>query len=160
MTIYEMARIVGQDRITIGSHVVIDDLVFIGRHEELVIGNYVHVASHVSITGGGTCFICDFAQISSGVRILSGTDDFSGGGLAGPAVPQELRNVRRGRVAIGAHAIIGANAVVLPDTEVGEGATVGAGSVVVESLEPWGIYAGAPARLIRPRPRERILALE
>src|SRR5437588_8164930 len=104
VTIYPHARIVAPERIALASHIIIDDFVFIGRQENLVIGNYVHIASHASITGGGTCFICDFVGLSSGVRVLTGTDDFMGTGLTGPTVPEELRSVQRGHTAIGAHA--------------------------------------------------------
>src|SRR5450432_2149073 len=124
VTIYPLAKIVHPASIRLGSHIVIDDFVFIGSHQELVLGNHVHVASHASITGGGVCICCDFSGISSGARILTGTDDFRGGGLTGPTVPARYRAVERGRTIIGAHAVIGANATVCPNVTVGEGATV------------------------------------
>jgi galactoside O-acetyltransferase len=158
--IHAHARVLGVDRIHFGSHIIIDDFVFIGAHQELVLGNYVHIASHASITGGGRCVLADFVGISSGARILSGTDDFAGGGLTGPTVPAELRIVTRNQVIIESHAVIGLNAVVLPGVTVGEGATVGAGSVVTHDLAPWTIYAGAPARPLRPRDRESVLTAE
>jgi acetyltransferase-like isoleucine patch superfamily enzyme len=158
--IFPLAKIVGHDRIIIGSHVIIDDFVFIGNNEKLILGNHVHIASHASITGGGQCICCDFSGIASGARILTGTDRFQGGGLTGPTIPAEFRAVQRGKVMIGAHAIIGANAVVLPDIAIGEGATVGAGSVVTHDLAPWGIYAGVPAQRIGTRRSEEILELE
>jgi len=160
VTIFPLAKIISCHRIRIGSHVVIDDFVFIGNHQQLIVGNHVHIASHVSIVGGGICLCCDFSGVSSGARILTGTDDFHGGGLTGPTVPAGYRAVMRGKVIIGAHAVIGANAVVCPNVSVGEGATVGAGSVVIRDLEPWGIYAGAPARRIGTRRHEEILELE
>src|SRR5215210_7604523 len=43
--------------------------------------------------------------------------------------------------------------VVLPGVSFGEGAVVGALSLVKEPLAPWGIYGGVPARLIRLRNR-------
>lgn len=135
--VFPAAKILSPERVTIGSHVVIDDFVFIGSHRQIVIGNFVHIASHASIIGGGICILCDFANVSSGCRILSGTDDFISGGIAGLRIPSELRRVSRSVVTIDAHSIIGANAVVLPGVHVGEGATVGAGSVVTRSLEPW-----------------------
>src|SRR5690242_14609154 len=158
--IYPGARILGPGSVLIGSHVVVDDFVFIGNHRRLILGNHVHVASHASITGGGDCVCCDFSGISSGARILTGTDDFGGAGLTGPTIPARYRVVERGRVVIGAHAVIGANAVVRPNVVVGEGATVGAGSVVTRDLDPRGIYVGAPARRIRERRRDLILAYE
>ncbi len=160
VTIFPGARVLGRDRITIGSHVIIDDFVFIGSHAELVLGSYVHVASHASITGGGMCLIADFAGVSSGARILTGTDDFGGAGMTGPTIPNEFRAVERGRVTIESHVVVGANAVVLPNVTIGEGAVVGAGSVVVADLAPWQVYVGAPARAVKPRRSDRILAQE
>ena len=160
VTIYPGARVLGRERIAIGSHVVIDDFVFIGTHAELVLGSYVHVASHASITGGGTCVIGDFSGISSGARLLTGTDDFAGAGMTGPTIPDEFRAVERGTLTIESHVVVGANAVVLPNVTIGEGAVVGAGSVVTESLAPWFVYVGAPARAVKPRRRDLILAEE
>lgn len=159
VTIYPWAKILGTAHIAVGSNVIIDDFVFIGNHEDLTIGNHVHVAAHASITGGGKCFLADFCGISSGARILTGSDDFSGK-LTGPTIPPEFRRVIRGSVTIGEHAVIGANAVVLPNVRIGVGAAVGAGSVVTGDLEPWTIYAGAPARPLKPRPKEPILEAE
>ena len=55
ITIYPLAKIIKTECISLGSHIVIDDFVFIGAHEEMIIGNHVHIASHASITGGGKC---------------------------------------------------------------------------------------------------------
>jgi galactoside O-acetyltransferase len=158
--IYPLAKILGAETIRIGSHVIIDDFVFIGHHRQLIIGNHVHIASHTSITGGGLCILCDFSGLSSGVRIVTGSDDFGGGGLTNPTIPARYRAVERGRIVIGAHAIIGSNAVVFPNVTIGEGAAVSAGSVVNKNLDPWSIYAGAPARRVSARPREKILEAE
>jgi len=160
VTIYPQAKLIAPENITLGSHIIIDDFVFIGRHRNLVIGNYVHIASHVSITGGGECLLCDFCGIASGARLLSGTDEIHSGELLGPTVPAEFRSVTRGRMIIGPHAMVFANAVVLPNVEIGEGAGVAAGSVVNHNLEPWPIYAGTPARRVRRRESDDILRTE
>ena len=149
-------RIVRPERMHIGSHVMIDDFVFLGAHEELVIGNHVHVGCHTAFIGGGWCYVSDFFGLSSGVRVLSGSDDFLGGGLTNPTVPADLRRVHRGRVWFGAHGGLGANSVVFPDVAIGEGSTVAAGSVVSRNLEPWYVWAGNPARRVKPRPSEHI----
>ena len=160
ITIYPGARLIATENIAIGSRVVIDDFVFVGRHSRLAIGNHVHLATGCSITGGGDCVICDFAGISSGARIITGTDDFLGEGLTGPTVPPRYRVVLRGSVVIGAHAIIGANAVVLPNITIGEGATIGAGAVVTRDVEPWSVCAGIPAKRMKTRRADRIRELE
>jgi len=47
-------------------------------------------------------------------------------------------------------ASIGSGAVILAGVTVGEGAIVGAGSVVTGDVPQWSIFAGNPARLLRP----------
>jgi len=49
---------------------------------------------------------------------------------------------------------IGLNAIILKGVEIGEGAVVGAGSVVTKSVSSWSIAAGNPARVIREIPFE------
>ncbi len=49
---------------------------------------------------------------------------------------------------IGARAIIGANAVLLPGINIGERSLVGAGSVVTKDVAPGMVVAGNPARVI------------
>jgi acetyltransferase-like isoleucine patch superfamily enzyme len=160
VTIHPWAKILGSANVVIGSNVIIDDFVFIGNHEELIVGNHVHIAAHASITGGGSCFLSDFCGVSSGARILTGSDDFSGAALTGPTIPPEFRCVVRGSVTVGAHVVIGANSVVLPNVRIGVGAAVGAGSVVTRDLEPWTIYAGVPARPLKTRLKDPVLEAE
>jgi maltose O-acetyltransferase len=45
---------------------------------------------------------------------------------------------------------IGAGAVVLPGTTIGAGCVIAAGAVVTKDCRPGGLYAGVPARWIRP----------
>jgi maltose O-acetyltransferase len=59
---------------------------------------------------------------------------------------------RGGSVSIGNHVWIGYRAIVLPGVSIGEGAVVGAGSVVSRDVPPFSIVAGNPARLIGNRP--------
>jgi acetyltransferase-like isoleucine patch superfamily enzyme len=47
---------------------------------------------------------------------------------------------------------IGFNAIILKGVNIGEGAIVGAGSVVTKDVAPWTIVAGNPAKLIREIP--------
>jgi len=56
-------------------------------------------------------------------------------------------------ITLGAYAWICARAVVGPGVTVGEGAVLGLASVATRDLEPWTVYAGAPARKLRMRSR-------
>lgn len=61
-----------------------------------------------------------------------------------PSLPLVTRRIR-----IGKDAFVGARAFVLPGVTVGEGAIVGACSVVTANVEPLTINAGNPCRMLR-----------
>ncbi|WP_207775232.1 DapH/DapD/GlmU-related protein [Falsiruegeria mediterranea] len=50
---------------------------------------------------------------------------------------------------IGKHAWIGVGAIILPGVEIGDGITVGAGSIVTQSLPERVFAAGNPCRIVR-----------
>jgi acetyltransferase-like isoleucine patch superfamily enzyme len=158
--IWPQAKIAAPEMITIGDSVIIDDFTLVMGGARTDIGSFVHIASFVSILGGGEFVIEDFSGISSGCRVYTGNDDYSGGCLTGPTVPFPYRVAVRSSVHIGKHAIIGANTVILPGVVIGEGVAIGAGAIVTKDCEPWMIYVGAPARAVRPRPKEKMLELE
>jgi putative colanic acid biosynthesis acetyltransferase WcaF len=54
---------------------------------------------------------------------------------------------------VGAYAWVCARACVAPGVNVGEGAVLGLASVATRDLEPWGVYAGAPAVKVKQRSR-------
>jgi putative colanic acid biosynthesis acetyltransferase WcaF len=54
---------------------------------------------------------------------------------------------------VGRYAWICARACVGPGVKVGEGAVLGLASVATRDLEPWGVYAGAPAVKVKERKR-------
>lgn len=51
---------------------------------------------------------------------------------------------------------LGYGVKVLSGVKIGKGVVVGAGAVVTKNLEPYGIYGGIPAKLIRYRFPEKI----
>jgi len=158
--IHHSCVIVGAERISIGSHVRIDPFCIITVSNLLSIGSRVHVSGHAAILGRGRIDIGDFTAISHGVKILSSTDHFSACGIAGPMVPEEFRSVVSEPVTIGRHVVLGANSIVLPGAMIGEGATIGALSLVKAPVAPWTVNAGIPSRVIGQRDRNGTLAIE
>lgn len=158
--IHPTCVLVGCGRMRIGSHVRIDPFCVITMSAELVIGDRVHISAHASLLGAGGITLGDFACISHGTRVLSSTGDFSGPSICGPLVPPEWRRVVTAPIEVARHGVLGANSVILPGGGLGEGATVGALSLVKTVLEPWTVNAGVPTRVVGRRDRDGVLAEE
>jgi len=149
--IYPLCKIAKPEVIEIGHHCKIDDFVFIFGGEGIKIGNYVHIASFVSIIGGGKLTMGNNSGIATGTRVITGTNEYKTGMRCSAASPKEEQDIHLGHIQIGDDVIIYANCVILPDINIGEGAVVGAGTLVNKDLNPWGIYIGSPLRKIGTR---------
>ena len=158
--IHATCVLVNCQRISIGDQVRIDPFCILSPGDTLTIGSYVHIAAHCVLIGSSAISLDDFAAVSHGGKILSASDDFRGGCLIGPTVPDEYRNVDSRPVRLARHALTGAGTVLLPGTELGEGTTVGAMSVAKGVLAPWTVYAGCPARKVADRDRDGTLDAE
>jgi probable biosynthetic protein (TIGR04098 family) len=64
----------------------------------------------------------------------------------------------RGDIVIGSDVWIASDAIILSGVTIGDGAVVGAGSVVVEDVTPYTIVFGNPARVVRKRFSDDIIA--
>jgi UDP-2-acetamido-3-amino-2,3-dideoxy-glucuronate N-acetyltransferase len=108
------------------------------------IGKRVKISSHTFICEGVTIEDCVF--IGHGVMFINDAYPRAAnpdGTLQTPAdwvcVPTLIRK----------GASVGSNATILCGVTVGEGAIVGAGSVVTKDVPPYTIVAGNPARVLR-----------
>ena len=145
--ISDKASFHGVLRISIGEFVRIDDFCVLSAGiGGIFIGNHVHIGCHSSLIGKERITLGDFSNISSRVSIYSSSDDYSGNYMTNPMIPDEFKNVNHRPVNIGKHSILGCGSVILPGANLGEGCAVGALSLVREPCEPFGIYAGIPAR--------------
>lgn len=59
-----------------------------------------------------------------------------------------VKEYRTGKVEIGSEVMLGANSTILPGVRIGNGAVVGAGSLVNRDVPPGALVAGVPARII------------
>jgi acetyltransferase-like isoleucine patch superfamily enzyme len=158
--IFDKAIIVNSEQIELGDVVKIDDFSFVCGGSITKIGSFVHIGPFSAVVGGGELIMEDFSGLSSGVRVHTGTDDFSGNSLVNPTVPAKYRQPIRSFVKICKHATVGSGSTVLPGVTIGEGAVVGANSLVTKDCDPWTVYIGSPARPLKSRPSETILKLE
>jgi putative colanic acid biosynthesis acetyltransferase WcaF len=93
-------------------------------------------------------FLGSYATVSQGAYVCGATHLYN---------EPEFRLVSF-EMKIGAYAWICARAMVSPGVNVGEGAILGLGSVATKDLEPFGIYAGVPARKVKERERTAVPA--
>jgi acetyltransferase-like isoleucine patch superfamily enzyme len=113
-----------------------DPVVSIG--ERCVIGRGSHLIGHWSISLG------DDIQTGPYVYI---TDQNHG--YADPAAPIGWQQTVERAVRIGSGSWLGANAVILPGTELGQNCVVAAGAVVRGTFPDHCVLAGVPAKVVR-----------
>lgn len=145
--------IIGLANISIGDNVRIDGYcsIIAADNGYLNIGSFVHIGGYCMLSAGDGIEMSDFSGLSQGVRIYSRTDDYTGSYLTNPMVPEKYTGVTGGKVLLERHVIIGTGSVILPNVCIGEGASVGALSLVTKNLDSWGMYFGSPAKKLKNR---------
>ena len=147
------------------------------KNSNIVVGDFTYIAdsdfeshvTHLYEWTGDRLLIGKFCQIAAGVEfVMNGANHqmnavstfpfytLEGWDMAPPA-PADLP--LKGDTVIGNDVWIGQNAVILPGVCIGDGAIVGANSVVGRNVEPYTIVAGNPARLLRKRFDDELVAL-
>ena len=146
--------------VSIGSHVSIDTGAYITTAAE--IGDYVHIGPYITVIGGAEARLVmgHFTNLAAGARVICGSDRFQGDGLIGPAsLPAKYKDTMKlAPVILENFANVGTNAVIMPGVTLAEGSVVGACSLVTKSTEPWTIYTGIPAKPVKARPRDKMIA--
>ena len=125
----------------IGKNVHIYNSATIYMPWNLTIQNDSAIGEHAYIYNLGPIVIGSRATISHKAHLCAGTHDYSLSSL--PLIKSGIQ--------IGDNAWICADAFVGPGVQVGEGAVVGACSVVMKDVEPYKVVAGNPAVVIKSR---------
>jgi acetyltransferase-like isoleucine patch superfamily enzyme len=148
--------------ICLGDHCRIDALALISAGPEGIrIGRHVHLGAGCQIFGGGgLVWMEDFSGLSGRASIYTSTDDFIGGWMTNPTIPDRFRKVRHGAVILRKHSGAGCGSVILPGVEMGFGSTAGALTLVRKSVPEGVVLWGNPAREIARRGLSRLKQLE
>jgi len=116
---------------------------FVEIQSDAIIGKECRIQSHA--------FICSWVTIGDGCFVGHGVmfinDRFDGGQRAMGDTSKYQKTH------IGDHVTIGSNATIMPVT-ICDHACIGAGSVVTKDIDKPGIYAGNPARWLKPLAQE------
>lgn len=148
--LFPLCKMIRAANAELDNHCQLFDFVFIDAGKSLKIGKYSTITWYCLIEGGANTYIGDRVFLGPGSKILTSTYELNGY-YAIEHVPDVCYAIRYGDIIIKDDAYIGANSTILPGVTIGEGATVGANSLVNKDLEPWGIYVGSPCRKIGER---------
>ncbi|MDP3148683.1 MAG: acyltransferase [Ignavibacteria bacterium] len=151
------ASIYSPNKISIGDHVRIDDFCILSGN--IAMGSYIHISAYTALYAKYEIQIEDFVTISGRVLVYSQSDDYSGNYMTNPMIPGKFTKVTGGKVVFKKHSIIAAGCIIFPAVIVGEGAAIGAMSLVNTNIDPWTINAGIPTKKIKDR-KKKILQLE
>ena len=147
-------RIVGGGNISVGDYTWIDTYTCLGAlFGPISIGKRIHIAPFSSINAGKEGIeIQDYVAIGAGSQIYghSETPD-AGRRMSGPMIPWRYKAYRSGKVTLKKDCFLGPQSIILPGVTIGEGAVIGAGSVIDSDVAPWTIVFGTPARVIGKR---------
>lgn len=104
-------------------------------------GTYIGELNNIR-AGGGSIIIGENCLISQQISIVATNHQIARNELIKTQPWDETKNFVR----IGNDVWVGAQSVILPGVTIGDGAVIGAGSVVTKDVEPYAIVAGIPAR--------------
>lgn len=113
-------------------NLVCEDRVSLADDAELYNPSPFYFGSHAIVSQGA--YVC-------GATHLYNDPDF-------PLVSAPMR--------FGAYSWVCAKAIVSPGVNLGDGAILGLGSIATRDLEPFGVYAGVPARKVKQRERSAL----
>ena len=107
----------------------------------LKIGSWSTIGQGVNLYALGRIQVGDDVTISQGAHLCAGTHDF-----------QDPRfTLIKSDIVVENHVWVCADAFIGPDINIGEGAVIGARSVVVKDVAEWMVVGGNPAREIKKR---------
>jgi len=114
---------------------------------KIKLGKSVYIGPHSVIYGHGGVVIGDNSFLAMNVKVVSANHTVPKRGMLIKDQPNILMPVE-----IGSDVWIGANAIVLGGVRIGNGAVIGAGSVVTKDIPDYAIAVGNPAKVIKVRP--------
>ena len=107
----------------------------------LILGDYCGVGDGAILYSQGVISIGKKAIISQGTHLCTGTHDYS----------KEGHPLVTNPIIVNDNVWIAAEAFIHPGVVIGEGAVIGARSVVTKDMPPWMVCAGHPCKPIKKR---------
>lgn len=148
----------GIKNISIGDYVWIDTGCRIeAMLGEVKIGKRVHIAPYAIVSAREPVIIKDYAAVGAGAKIYANSErPYGGKRMSGPMIPEEYKAFHSKKIVLEKDCCVGTGSVLLPGAYIGEGAVVGANTVVTKKIDPYTIVAGASARILGKRAKVNV----
>lgn len=147
------------------------------KNPQIIVGDFTYIAdsdfeshvTHLYEWNGDRLIIGKFCQIAAGVEfVMNGANHQMNAVSTFPfftlegwkaSAPQKSDMPIKGDTVIGNDVWIGQNSTIMPGVHIGDGAIIGANSLVSKEVEPYTIVAGNPIRVIRMRFDDELIDL-
>ena len=112
---------------------------------------FIGVFVRVDLQHAHMIYIDDYAHVTSDCRLLCHQRDLTNYRVGDNAA---LCGYKTGEIHIGKGCMIGMRSMIMPGVTIGDGAIVGANSLVTKSIPPYTIATGMPARVVKEVPQK------
>jgi len=134
-----------------GKNIHICEGVNISMPEKVIIEDDVYIGQNCEISAQGGVYIGCGTILAHRVEILTRNHNYDSHDLT--HLPFDNRYIEK-PVKIHENVWVGACVVIVPGVTIGEGAVIGAGSVVVQDIPPLAVVGGNPSKIIKYRDKE------
>lgn len=122
--------------VIVGRHTLYNGKINLSGVGKIIFGNYCAIGPNLTIISSNHNYNLPASQVSLYQRLFK--TGYPGSVVKGPVV-------------IGNDVWFGENVIVLCNVKIGDGACLGAGSIVTRDIPPYAIAAGVPARILKFR---------
>lgn len=137
------------DFLSFGCDVTIDGDVHINAPSRVILGDGSYIGPETIINSRGGFYLGNYSGLGFRCTVLTVNHQYAGA----DSIPYGKRLIVQ-PVHIEDCVWVGANVLILPGVKIGEGAIVGAGSVVAGDVPPLTIVMGNPARKVGSRDKD------
>lgn len=127
-----------------GDHLTVNGTLY-GNLKLLHIGNNVNFNPNATFLGKAPIYIGDYFHCGMNMTLITSNHNYQG-----TEIPYDSTHIAKA-IVIKDFVWIGHQVIVLPGVTIGEGAIIGAGSVVSKDIPPLAIAAGNPIKIIKYR---------
>lgn len=151
---YNYSHVIPRRRVQFGKGVNISPNVSFANPEQIQIGDRVSLGARCLLWAGPGCgriVVGNDTLFGPEVMVTAASYRFNGG------QPVTRQAMEEADVVIGSDVWLGARSIILPGSRIGDGAIIGAGSVVRGNIPPMAIVVGVPAKVIGSRRLSNVL---